>query len=138
MNAARPVASTLSESKPMKRHPARPPAFAAACLLAALALAVTAPRAAAQATFNPPERMTYQGFLTDGNGVALGNNAPKNYDVIFRIYNQESNGGAAQLWAEQQTVTVDKGYFSVLLGEGASTGEPRPVLSTLFKGPTAS
>ena len=35
-------------------------------------------------------------------------------------------------------MTVDKGYFSVLLGEGASTGEPRPVLSTLFKGPTAS
>lgn len=138
MNAPRPAASTLSESTPMKLHPASRLHSAAGCLLAAFALTLAVPRATAQATFNPPERMTYQGFLTDGNGVALGNAAPKNYDVIFRIYNHESNGGAAQLWAEQQTVTVDKGYFSVLLGEGASTGEPRPVLSTLFKGPTAS
>ncbi|MFN0069231.1 MAG: hypothetical protein ACKVYV_16545, partial [Limisphaerales bacterium] len=138
MNLLRPAASTLSDSTPMKSHPAHRLPRAAGCLLAALALALAAPRAAAQATPNPPERMTYQGFLTDGNGVALGAAAPKNYDVIFRIYNHESNGGAALLWAEQQTVTVDKGYFSVLLGEGASTGQPRPVLSTLFKGATAS
>ncbi len=90
----------------------------------------------AQATAHPPERLTYQGFLVDGNGVALGNDAPKNYDVIFRIYDDVTGGELK--WAEQQTVTVDKGYFSVLLGEGASTGEPRPDLSTLFKGPTAS
>lgn len=138
MNALPPAAPTLSDSTPMKSHPARRLHRAAGLLVAAVALALAAPRAAAQPTFNPPERMTYQGFLTDGNGVALGNDAPKNYDVIFRIYNHESNGGAARLWAEQQTVTVDKGYFSVLLGEGASTGEPRPVLSTLFKGPNAS
>lgn len=94
------------------------------------------PTAQAQATAHPPERLTYQGFLVDGNGVALGNDAPKNYDVIFRIYD-DATGGELK-WAEQQTVTVDKGYFSVLLGEGASTGEPRPDLSTLFKGPTAS
>ena len=35
---------------------------------------------------NPPERMTYQGYLVDGNGDPLGNSAPVNYDVIFRIY----------------------------------------------------
>ncbi len=90
----------------------------------------------AQATPNPPERMTYQGFLVGSDGVALGNSAPKNYDVIFKIYDDQLAGDL--LWAEQQTVTVDKGYFSVLLGEGASTGEPRPALSTLFKGASAS
>jgi hypothetical protein len=81
--------------------------------------------------------MTYQGFLVDGNGAALGNPNARNYDVIFRIYSGPT-GNTGLLWGEQQTVTVDKGYFSVLLGEGASTGDPRPGLPTLFKGPTAS
>ena len=83
---------------------------------------------------NPPERMTYQGYLVDGNGVPLGNSAPANYDVIFRIYKAKSGG--EPVWAEQQTVTVDKGYFSVLLGEGSSSGnEPRSEqISTAFVG----
>lgn len=89
-----------------------------------------------QATPNPPERMTYQGFLVDANGTALGNTSPRNYDVVFRIFTDQTVG--EQLWAEQQTVTVDKGYFSVLLGEGADIGDPKPALSTLFKGAHAS
>jgi microcystin-dependent protein len=104
------------------------------CLLT-FAAGVATVRAAADA--NPPEQMTYQGFLVDANGVALGNSAPKNYDVIFRIYDDQSAGN--ELWAEQQTLTVDKGYFSVLLGEGSQAGsEPRPALSTLFASATAS
>ncbi|MFO1499278.1 MAG: tail fiber domain-containing protein [Verrucomicrobiota bacterium] len=101
---------------------------------AMLVLAFTPPALAASA---PPERMTYQGFLVDGNGVALGNTAPKNYDVIFRIFSEQTGG--TPLWAEQQTVTVDKGYFSVLLGEGASVNSvPRPALASIFAGPNAS
>ena len=108
-----------------------------ALLLGTCALQVSP--ALGQATPNPPERMTYQGFLVGSDGVALGNAAPKNYDVIFKIYNHETAGDPVNLlWAEQQTVTVDKGYFNVLLGEGAPTGDPRPALSTLFKGATAS
>jgi hypothetical protein len=42
--------------------------------------------ALAQATSRPPDRMTYQGFIAGSDGVALGNTAPRNYDVIFRIY----------------------------------------------------
>lgn len=103
-----------------------------------LALAAAIPPARA-ADSNPPERMTYQGFLVDGNGSALATNAPKNYDVVFRIWNdQTSTAPANRLWTEQQTVTVDKGYFSVLLGEGASIGEARPALSTVFNGADAS
>lgn len=89
-----------------------------------------------QATPTPPERMTYQGYLAGSDGAALGTPTPKNYDVIFKIYADQSSG--AVKWAEQQTVTVDNGYFSALLGEGASTGDPRPDLSTLFKGADAS
>lgn len=102
------------------------PMWAAFLLVIALSVSPARPDA------GPPEQMTYQGFVVDANGVALGNITPKNYDVVFRIFDAQSNG--SQLWAEQQTVTVDKGYFSVLLGEGAQAGsEPRPALSTLFR-----
>jgi len=125
----------------MKTHPALAGALRAAALALLLGAGLSSlPTAHAQATAHPPERMTYQGFLVDGNGTALGNSAPKNYDVIFRIWSSENGSSAAErLWTEQQTVTVDKGYFSVLLGEGTPiTGEDRPALSTLFKGATAS
>ena len=104
--------------------------FANVCVLtlAALLLCVSQGRGA---DANPPERMTYQGYLTDSSGSPLGSPNPKNYDVIFRVWSDPSAG--TRLWAEQQTITVDKGYFSVMLGEGAtSSGEPRPALSTVF------
>lgn len=97
-------------------------------------------RALAQGTAFPPDRMTYQGFLVDGNGNALGDPDPKNYDVVFSIYNDESASADANLlWREQQTVPVDQGYFSVILGEGAD-GDPvrRPALSTVFASANAS
>ena len=83
---------------------------------------------------NPPERMTYQGYLTDANGSPLGNLSPANYDVVFRIYNLKEGGETQNLiWSEQQTVTVDKGYFSVLLGEGSAfSNEPHNSLSAVF------
>ena len=108
----------------------------ASCLVAIGSLLAPAP-AHAQPSPNAPDRLTYQGFLVDANGAALAANAPRNYDIVFRIYN-DANGGAL-LWSEQQTVTVDRGNFSVMLGEGvAVTGQPRPALSSLFKGVDAS
>jgi hypothetical protein len=103
-------------------------------LAALLALAEPPP---ARADANPPERLTYQGYLTDGNGNALGVTAPKNYDIVFRIYDAQSGGD--KLWTEQQTVTVDKGYFNILLGEGTQvSSESHAALSTVFAGSTAS
>ena len=105
-------------------------------------LAAFAAVSAARATdANPPGTLTYQGYLTDGNGVALATNAPKNYNVVFRIYSLQSGGST--IWSEQQTITVDKGYFSVLLGEGSAVGptgatEPRPDLASLFLASDAS
>ena len=87
---------------------------------------------------NPPELMTYQGYLVDGDGDALGDTAPVNHDVVFRIYDAKSEGN--KLWSEQQTVTVDKGYFSVLLGQGVKyqNEERGEFLSAVFNGADAS
>jgi len=85
----------------------------------------------------PPNLMTYQGYLVDANGNPLAPSNPINFTVVFRIYATSTGGNA--LWAESQTVTVDKGNFSVVLGEGGAQGsEPRPALSTVFTSSTAS
>jgi len=101
-----------------------------------LALILASPSWLRAADGKPPERLSYQGYLVDANGNQLGSasTGPRNYDVIFRIFNDQAlSGSANRLWSEQQTVTVDKGYFSVMLGEGAAvSSEPRPALSTVF------
>jgi hypothetical protein len=98
-------------------------------------MAVSATTQAADAT--PPNLMTYQGFLVDANGDVLAPDNPANYPVVFRIY--EGSTGGDPLWSEQQIVTIDKGNFSVLLGEGTVFGsEPRPSIFTVFGGNSAS
>lgn len=85
----------------------------------------------------PADLMTYQGYLVDANGTALANGNPVNYTVVFRIY--AASSGGSSLWSESQTVTVDKGNFSVVLGEGVQEGsEPKGPLSALFASPNAS
>lgn len=109
----------------------------AAVLLALLLVSISRVPSAQAADGNPPERLTYQGFLVDANGLALATSAPKNFDVVFRIYDSQSGGTLK--WAEQQTITVDKGFFSVLLGEGSANGsDAHPSLSTVFGGTDAS
>jgi microcystin-dependent protein len=114
---------------------------ALAGLLLGAGLAVTtAPRALAQAaTPNPPTKLTYQGFLTDASGVPIGNTAPVNRTIAFRLFDASSGGN--RLWSSQQTVTVDKGHFSVLLGEGSAVGSEQPTgpdLTSYFYGPGSS
>lgn len=108
-----------------------------AVLALALAAALNSVAPAAYAAGSPPERMTYQGFLVDGGGNPLAPSLPANYSVVFRIYTASDAGDL--LWSEQQVVTVDKGNFSVILGEGAVVNsEPRPNLSTVFASQNAS
>jgi hypothetical protein len=71
-----------------------------------------------QTTPTPPNRMTYQGYLTDGAGNAIGSNGAQLVNVIFKIYAAATGG--TPVWAEQQAVTVDNGNFSVQLGEGTA------------------
>ncbi len=103
------------------------------------ALLLMAPLSArAQGTVNPPGKVAYQGFLTDENGVPIGNSSPVNLAVIFRIFTAATGG--TPKWAEQQTVTVDKGHYSVLLGEGRqNNSEPHTAdLTSIFAGGDAS
>lgn len=102
----------------------------------ALSVGILVGSAQAQSGF-PPSLMSYQGFLVDANGSALAPSNPVNFSVVFRIYGT-STGGTA-VWTEAQTVTVDKGNFSVVLGEGGAEGsEVRPDLATIFASSRAS
>src|SRR4051794_10416824 len=108
-----------------------------ACKAGMAAALFLAPFTTLGADNNPPEQMTYQGFLADANGVGLAPTNPLNYDAVFRIYDASTAG--TLLWAETQIITVDKGVFSVLLGQGAqNASEPRPALSSVFASAGAS
>jgi hypothetical protein len=77
-----------------------------------------------------PELLAIQGYMEDGSGAPLGPSSPVNYPVVFRIFGAPTGGTAT--WSERQTVTFDKGNYSVLLGQGAVNGaEPRPNLSSV-------
>lgn len=128
------------ETQYSSMKPLRPRAALSRVLFASLLLPLFgATLLVAQTTPYPPGQISYQGFLVDANGVALATNAPKNYDIIFRIYNAPQ-GNAAPLWGELQTVTIDRGYFSVLLGMGSAVpGAPwTNDLSAVFSGSDAS
>ena len=101
-------------------------------------LVLMVPRAHAQATPNPPGKMSYQGFLTDDTGVPLGSTAPLNRDIVFRLFTAPTGGTLK--WAEQQTVTLDKGFFTVQLGEGSAVASSPFTnnLASLFTGADAS
>jgi hypothetical protein len=92
----------------------------------------------AQPTATPPGQVSYQGFVTDANGIPLATNNPINFNIQFRIWNASTGG--SNMWGELQVVTVDRGYFTVMLGNGSSLpGVPfTNNLSGLFSGSDAS
>jgi hypothetical protein len=73
-----------------------------------------------------PDQISYQGIVTDAGGTPIGNTTPENRTVIFRIWNHPTESLATNLiYSEQQVVTISKGEFSVLVGDGtAVTGNP--------------
>jgi hypothetical protein len=90
--------------------------------LTSLFLLLAAPLLHAQST---PALMSYQGRVTDAAGVLIGNTAPVNRAVIFKLYSASSGGTA--LYAETQSVTISGGEFSVLIGNGTGiSGSPGP------------
>ena len=101
-----------------------------------LLLAMAGAACSAHAGFNPPSMVSYQGYLTDGTGAPLGNTntGPKNYALVFKIYNSQTGSATNNLlYSEQQIVTVDKGYFSCVLGIGTVySTDPHPDLTLLF------
>ncbi|MCB0046861.1 MAG: hypothetical protein KDD92_15660 [Caldilineaceae bacterium] len=68
------------------------------------------------ASGNIPELMSYQGYATDAGGNALDGS----YDMTFKIY--DSSSGGTKYWEESHSgVSVNGGYFAVMLG---SNGAP--------------
>lgn len=93
------------------------PLFTASLLLAS-ALTVHA---------QTPTQMSYQGRVSDTTGALLGAQAPVNRTVTFKFY--ATSTGGTPVYAEQQTVTISGGEFSVLIGSGTGV--------TGFHGPSA-
>lgn len=60
-----------------------------------------------------PQRMNYQGYLTNAAGVPVHGTV----QIVFSIYNVSSGGTA--LWTETQNVAVHRGVYNVILGEVA-------------------
>ena len=98
-------------------------------LLLALTPLVTTLHAAVPSTVN------YQGTVYDSTCIPIGNTTAVNRKVIFRFYDASTAG--TKLWTEEQTVTIYKGEFSVVLGNGttatgSASSESRPALDTIF------
>jgi hypothetical protein len=96
----------------------------ALALAAALALQALPIHAQSSAV---PGTISYQGRVTNDDGTLVGASTPTNRTVIFRIWdNATATGQANLLYSEKQTVTISKGEFSVLVGNGDPvTGSPR-------------
>ncbi|MGK0238288.1 MAG: hypothetical protein ACI92G_001753 [Candidatus Pelagisphaera sp.] len=91
----------------------------------------------ANAAESPPSLMTVQSYITNDAGDPLGDPTSENKAMQFIIFTAEEGGES--VFAEAQTVTVDKGYFSAILGEGtAISGPEKHNLSNAFSGSTAS
>lgn len=99
-------------------------------------LLLTLPLLCAQIAFGQsavPGAISYQGRVADASGVLIGDTAPVNRKVTLRLY--DSAAATTSLYTEEQTVTINKGVFSVLLGQGLQVGsEPRPAISSVFNG----
>jgi hypothetical protein len=89
----------------------------------------------------PPGKMAFQGFLTGPDGSPLGLANPIQTAVTFRIYRNPIGTAPGDIvWAESQTVVVEQGQYTVLLGNGAQVGaEPfTSHLGSVFTGADAS
>ncbi|MEN9576533.1 MAG: hypothetical protein RL514_4388 [Verrucomicrobiota bacterium] len=93
------------------------------------------------ATPTPPGQMAFQGFLSDTAGQPLGFANPLKTNLTFRIWRNATGTTAGDLvWSESQTVVVEQGQYTALLGNGAVVGtEPNTNhLATVFTGADAS
>ena len=90
-----------------------------------------------------PDQISYQGIVTDAGGTPIGNTTPENRTVVFRIWDHATNTAVGNLiYSEQQVVTISKGEFSVLVGDGTAVtgetakGKPTVTIPTAFGGST--
>ena len=60
-----------------------------------------------------PQKMNYQGYLTNAAGVPISGTV----QMVFSVYYVPTGGTATALWTETQNVTVTNGIYNVNLGE---------------------
>ena len=87
--------------------------------------------ARAQAPSAVPDLMNYQAHVTGAGGAVIGA-SPVNRLVYFRFYTTPTPSGQTLLYSESQTVTINNGNFSVLLGQGAQIASEVHVFATAF------
>lgn len=78
----------------------------------------------------PAGLIAYQGYLTDAQGNPLGISEVSDYDVMLSLFAEEEGGDP--LWAETQSISVNQGYFTVLLGEGVPVVTPPASLAQVL------
>jgi hypothetical protein len=79
-----------------------------------------------------PSLMNYQAHVTTAAGAIIGAApTPVNRLVHFKFYNGPT-AGATLLYSESQTVTINNGDFSVLIGQGGAIGSEPHVFATAF------
>ena len=64
-------------------------------------------------TVTIPNKVGFEGYLTDGTGQPISDGA---HNLAFRVYSAVSDPPASAAWVETQTITVTTGLYSVLLG----------------------
>ena len=67
----------------------------------------------AQPGLEVPGNMSFQGFLTDSEGVAY---ADGEYNLTFRLIHQVDQTTENTIWEESHSASVTNGVFSVILG----------------------
>jgi len=70
-----------------------------------------------------PQRINYQGYLTDSVGQPIDGTR----SVTFEFYDAETDGNLVGAFSETQTVTVTEGLFNVLIGADTVGGIPAEV-----------
>ena len=67
----------------------------------------------AQPGSDVPETMSFQGLLTDSDGVAYEDGS---YDLTFRLIRELTDGSDQVIWEENHSANISNGVFSVVLG----------------------
>jgi hypothetical protein len=78
----------------------------------------------ARARASVPGTLTEQGRLLDPSGTPVAGTVA----MVFTIY--DASAGGTTLWTETQSITLDSGYFSALLGQSVA------IPATAFNGST--
>ncbi len=63
-----------------------------------------------------PQTLSYQGVLTDANGVIVPDGK---YTLTFKLFDADEGGKA--IWSENQKIFIQNGLFNVALGSCQSS-----------------